>query len=66
MLTLTRKDGERIYLRCPDGTLIVVMPSDIDRNRVRINIDAPRGVDIWREEVAPAAILEQAAKGRDE
>ncbi|MDX2038446.1 MAG: carbon storage regulator CsrA [Isosphaeraceae bacterium] len=48
MLILSRKLGERIQI----GQDIRITIVKIDRNSVRIGIDAPDGVRICREEIA--------------
>ena len=48
MLNLTRKVGERIYI----GDDIVIMVVDVDsRYKVRLGIEAPKEIKIWREEL---------------
>ncbi len=47
MLVLSRKLGEKIYV----GDDIIVTVVDIDRGKVRIGIEAPRDVPVFREEV---------------
>lgn len=49
MLVLTRKLGEKILIG-DDITLTVV---DLRPDRVRIGVDAPREVQVWRQEFAP-------------
>lgn len=49
-LVLTRRLGERIVIG-DDITVTVVL---IDENKVRLDIEAPRDVAIWREEIRPA------------
>jgi carbon storage regulator len=51
MLVLSRKLGERIFI----GDNVVVTVFEIDRGKVRLGVDAPRDVPIWREEVRPPA-----------
>lgn len=46
MLVLTRKLGERIFI----GRDIVITVADLKRGLVRIGIDAPEHVRIFREE----------------
>lgn len=50
MLVLTRKIGERIMI----GDDIIVTLVDIDRGKVRLGVEAPRDVQIIREELIPA------------
>jgi carbon storage regulator len=50
MLVLSRKLGEKIYI----GENICLTVVDIDRGKVRLGIDAPRDVPIFREELLPA------------
>jgi carbon storage regulator len=65
MLVLSRKLGEKIYIN--DNICITVV--DIDRGKIRLGIDAPRDVPIFRQELlgetttakAPVPVL--AAKG---
>jgi len=47
MLTLTRKVGEKIRI----GDDITIVVKEIRRNQIRIGIDAPREVPIYREEL---------------
>jgi carbon storage regulator len=47
MLVLTRKPGEKIRI----GGSIVVTLIDIGRGRARIGIDAPRVIEVLREEL---------------
>ena len=48
MLILTRKQGERI---CIGGRSITITVLDLENNFVRLGIDAPPDVSIYREEV---------------
>ena len=47
MLILTRRSGETIII----GDDVKVTVLSIDRNQIRIGIDAPEEVDIVREEL---------------
>ncbi len=49
MLVLSRKLGEKIHI----GDNIVIVVVDIDRGKVRLGIEAPREVPIYREELLP-------------
>jgi carbon storage regulator len=50
MLVLSRKKHEGIVIKGQDGDIRIVL-IDVDRGRVRIGIDAPRGNTIVREEL---------------
>ncbi len=47
MLVLSRKLGEKIYIS--DNICITVV--DIDRGKIRLGIEAPRNVPIFRKEL---------------
>ena len=47
MLVLSRKLGEKIYIA--DNICITVV--DIDRGKIRLGIEAPRDVPIFRQEL---------------
>src|SRR3954467_5848273 len=49
MLVLSRKLGEKIYIS--DNICITVV--DIDRGKIRLGIEAPRDVPIYRQELLP-------------
>jgi carbon storage regulator len=49
MLVLSRKLGEKIVI----GDNIVVTVVKIDRNQIRIGIEAPQEVPVYREEISP-------------
>lgn len=49
MLVLSRKYGEKIYIG--DGICITVV--DIDRGKIRLGVEAPPDVPIYRQEIAP-------------
>lgn len=49
MLVLSRKLGEKIVI----GDNIVVTVVKIDRNQIRIGIEAPGDVPVFREEILP-------------
>jgi len=57
MLVLSRKLGQRFQV----GADVRVTIVKIDRNSVRIGIEAPGDVAVYREEIAPAE-LEPTAK----
>ena len=47
MLVLSRKIGEKIHI----GGNIIVTVVDIDRDKIRLGIEAPLDVKIYREEL---------------
>jgi carbon storage regulator len=49
MLVLSRKLGEKIFI----GDNICITVVDIDRGKIRLGIDAPRDVPIYRQELLP-------------
>lgn len=49
MLVLSRKLGEKIYI----GDNICITVVDVDRGKVRLGIEAPRDVPIFRQELLP-------------
>jgi carbon storage regulator len=49
MLVLSRKLGEKIYI----GDNICITVVDIDRGKIRLGIEAPRNVPIFRQELLP-------------
>ncbi|MDX2037589.1 MAG: carbon storage regulator CsrA [Isosphaeraceae bacterium] len=59
MLVLSRKVGEKILI----GDDIVLTVVKVDRNQVRLGIEAPAHVRVFREEISPSrpAALETAA-----
>ncbi len=56
MLVLSRKLGEKIII----GENIVLTIVKIDRNQIRIGIEAPSDVAIFREEIAPGTAPQPA------
>lgn len=53
-LVLSRKLGEKIYIKTKSGDEIVVVLTDIDRGKVRIGFKADKSVEILREELMGA------------
>ena len=51
MLVLSRKLGEKIWI---NGNICITVV-DIDRGKIRLGIEAPRDVPIFRQELLPAA-----------
>ncbi|OWK34370.1 carbon storage regulator [Fimbriiglobus ruber] len=62
MLVLSRSVQEKIYV----GDDVVITLVRIDRGQVRIGIQCPRNVPIYRDDNAPPAVaarIEEASKG---
>ena len=59
MLVLSRKLGEKILI----GDSIVLTVVKIDRNQIRLGIEAPSDVAIYREEIAPGRVGEKVGIG---
>ena len=57
MLIITRRAGERIMV----GDDIVVEIMEVSGNTVRIGIDAPRSLPVYREEIWDAVRAENRA-----
>ena len=57
MLVVSRKKNETFIITAKDGSTITVTVIDIDRGKVRLGIEAPRDIPIWREEIRPAVGL---------
>ena len=49
MLVLSRKLGEKIHI----GYNICITVVDIDRGKVRLGIEAPRNIPVYRQELLP-------------
>jgi len=58
MLVLTRKLNEKIVI---DGGIVITVVK-IDRNQVRIGIEAPSQVGVFREEILPGARAERGVQ----
>ncbi len=56
MLVLSRKLGEKIFI----GDQICITVVDIDRGKIRLGIEAPRDVAIYRQEPLPGKPEEEA------
>ena len=59
MLVLTRKLMEKLFI----GENICITVVDIDRGKIRLGIEAPRDVPIFRQELLPQAQQEKPATG---
>lgn len=58
MLVLSRKLGEKIVI---NGNIVVTVVK-IDRNQVRIGVQAPKDVPVYREEIAPVQASRDTAQ----
>ena len=56
MLVLSRKLGEKIVI----GEDIVITVVKIDRNQIRIGIEAPHDIPVYREEIAPQRLKQES------
>jgi len=59
MLILTRKPGERVRI----GEDVVITVFGVNGNQVRIGVDAPREVEVHREEIYERIQNEQRGLG---
>ena len=58
MLVLSRKLNEKIVI---DGGIVVTVVK-IDRNQVRLGIEAPGHIPVYREEILPCAFHSNAGE----
>lgn len=64
MLVVSRKLGEKTYLvdKKTGKKLAEIIIVDIDRNKIRIGIDASKDdIEIYRHEIAPAHVTNEQA-----
>jgi carbon storage regulator len=59
MLIVTRKPGEKVMV----GDQVVITVIEVKGSNVRIGIDAPRAVPVYREEIY-AAMRQGSAEGK--
>lgn len=55
MLVVTRKEQQSVFLT--GGIKITV--TEISGGKVRIGIDCPQSIEIWREEIAPNQFMRE-------
>lgn len=51
-LVLSRKEGESVILKAPNGLPVVVTVLEIDRGKVRLSFRADKSVVVIRSELA--------------
>lgn len=61
MLVLSRTLGEKIYI----GESICITVTHIDRGKVRLGIECPRDIPIFRQELLPIDPPARPDRGRD-
>jgi carbon storage regulator len=61
MLVLSRKEGERLVI----GDRIVVTVVHVEGGRVKLGVEAPREIGIWREEIYAKSTVGRANLGRE-
>ena len=54
MLVLTRRIGETLIIELADGQEIRVTVTSLNGSQVRLGTEAPREIDIRREELEPS------------
>ena len=69
MLVLTRQPGESLELICDDGNgkmgrIIRVTISSVTGNRkVRVGVEAPKSVQVWRSEIVASGRIYKPVGG---
>lgn len=64
MLILTRRVGETLVIKMPDGTEIRTTILGVKGNQVRIGVDAPKNVIVDREEIYERRMAGMQPKAR--
>jgi sRNA-binding carbon storage regulator CsrA len=59
MLVVNRKRDERLLIEVGDVVVVVTVIREVGE-RLKLGIAAPPQCGIWREEIAPAALLAKA------
>jgi carbon storage regulator len=62
MLVLSRKQGERIII----GDDIIITVVSLDYGRVRLGVEAPREIEVWREEMLDRLKSEEKQNAEDQ
>lgn len=55
MLVLTRNEGQSIVIQTDEGEIEITICGVHGKGRVKIGIQAPDSIDIWRSEVLDKA-----------
>jgi carbon storage regulator len=61
MLILTRRVGETLFIIQPDGSIATATVLGVKGNQVRIGVNAPKNVEVHREEIYDRIRNERAA-----
>lgn len=62
MLVLERREGQKIYI----GNQITIHVHRCNKGSVRIGIDAPEDIEVWRDEVFDSVLEQKIKKLNDE
>lgn len=62
MLVISRLEGESIVLFLPGGDRITLTVERTGAHKVRLGIEAPPTVGIWRDELLPVVQVEPPAR----
>jgi carbon storage regulator CsrA len=63
-LVLSRAANERVRLFIPDGGQISLVVLRIGNGVVRVGVDAPPEIAVWREELVPGVLRQRGALHR--
>jgi carbon storage regulator len=61
MLVLSRKEGERLVI----GDRIIVTVVHVEGGRVKLGVEAPREIGIWREEIHGQPTVDRTNAARE-
>ena len=59
MLVMSRKLSERIRIDLGDGRYVWVTVVSVKGDKIRLGFEAPKDIQIWREEIIPFRKLER-------
>ena len=63
-LVLSRAANERVRLLLPDGGQISIVVLRVGNGVVRVGVDAPPEIAVWREELVPGVLRQRGAAHR--